>query len=294
MSVVMLILKIIGILFLLVTFAVALVLFFPLSYRARGEFGDEAKARGAVWWLFGALRLEFFLQSGGADARFYIFRFSKSKRNPDTEDIETEDSGENELEEDFSEPEDAGENDPEEGVSGTEESGENESEEGVFETESSGGKEPGEAILESEASKGGGTDSRKSKKPKRAADKRVKTGRAACARREISDPGNRQAAAHIWRELAYLLSRAKPKNIQADISFCAGDPALTGLITGVISLFPFIYRFGAHICPDFVSNDFYVRGSFALRGHMAAFHFARSLFRLVRDKNVRKLYHKVI
>lgn len=271
MSVVMFLLKIIGILFLLVTFAVALVLFFPVSYRARGEFGDEAKARGAVWWLFGALRLEFFLQSGEADTRFYILGFSRNKKNSDTEDIETEDFGENEPEEDIFETEDSGENEPEEGV---------------FEAE--------EIILESGALRSGGTDNGKSKKPKRAADKRVKTGRARRVWQEVSDPGNKQAAVHIWRELAYLLSRAKPKNIQADLSFCAGDPALTGLIAGMISLFPFIYRYDAHICPDFVSDDFYVRGSFALRGHMAAFHFARSLFRLFGDKNVVKLYRKVI
>lgn len=275
MSVVMLILKIIGILLLLVFAAAALILFYPLSYQAQGECGDEVSARGAVWWLFRALRLEFSMRSGEVKTRFYIFGFLKKENEPKEEDIIPEGFGENESEEDVLESEvfEAGGTDRQK-----------------FDELKEGDSARDFKIEDLERS-----DSKKKKRRtrKRVAKKPVKTGRAKLAWQEVSDPRNHQAASHLWQELLYLLSHAKPKNIHADISFCTKDPALTGQIAGILSLLPFIYRYDAHICPDFVSDEYYVRGGFEFWGRMAAFHFARSLFRLVRDKHVMRLYRVV-
>ena len=94
----------------------------------------------------------------------------------------------------------------------------------------------------------------------------------------------------MWQELWYLVSHLKPNYIESDISFSAGDPALTGKITGAVSLLPVLYRYDAQVYPDFLSEEAYIRGRLKMKGHMALFHFVRSLIRLIRDENIRKLY----
>lgn len=265
MSIVMLILKIMGILFLLILAMAALVLFYPLSYQARGECGDELSAQGAVWWLFRALRLEFSLQSGEVAAQVYIFGFLKKEKQPE----------EAEEEQDI-EPETFGEAAPEESVADVPKEDEPEPEDLKA------------ADFKQEAKK------KQKKKRRKKPEASVKTGRVKRAWQEVTDTGNKQGAMRLWQELLYLLSHVKPKDIRADISFCAKDPALTGQITGILSLLPFLYRYDARICPDFVSDEYYVRGNFKLRGRVAAFHFVRSFIRLIRDKNAMRLYHKIM
>ena len=78
-----------------------------------------------------------------------------------------------------------------------------------------------------------------------------------------------------------------------DISFATGDPALTGEVTGALSLIPLFYQKRVHVYPDFTSDEFYIRGNLMVKGHMALFHLLRSGIHILRDKNIKRLWYKI-
>ena len=77
MSIVILILKIIGFLFLALLLLLALLLFHPLFYQLEGEWKEDAELRGYFWWLFQILRVEFAWEGGKLTIRFRLFGIAK-------------------------------------------------------------------------------------------------------------------------------------------------------------------------------------------------------------------------
>ena len=80
MSILILILKIIGILFLLILALAAVILFHPVYYCLEGEKEEELSARGHFWWIFKLFQLEFAIEPDDISIRFHIFGFEKKNR----------------------------------------------------------------------------------------------------------------------------------------------------------------------------------------------------------------------
>lgn len=111
--------------------------------------------------------------------------------------------------------------------------------------------------------------------------------------KEFTDHANRQAAAHLWKELLFLLRSFKPRKIKADLVFSLADPAYTGYLLGVLSMFPGLYKYPCHIVPDFHSQDIYVEGELFAKGKITVVMFLVSLFRLWRDKEFKHVFNRV-
>ncbi len=105
----------------------------------------------------------------------------------------------------------------------------------------------------------------------------------------VTDAGNKNALSLTWRELLYLLRHFKFRKIHTDLEFSAGDPALTGQILGGIAVIPAVYRYDVHIYPDFASDTFYVRGTFDIKGRIRLVHLLCSVIRLMKEKDVRRV-----
>lgn len=105
----------------------------------------------------------------------------------------------------------------------------------------------------------------------------------------VTDAGNKNALSLTWRELRYLLRHFKFRKIHTDLEFSAGDPALTGKILGGIAVIPAFYRYDMHIYPDFASDTFYVRGTFDIKGRIRLIHLLCSVIRLLKEKDVRRV-----
>lgn len=105
----------------------------------------------------------------------------------------------------------------------------------------------------------------------------------------VTDAGNKNALFLTWRELRYLLRHFKFRKIHTDLEFSAGDPALTGKILGGIAVIPAFYRYDMHIYPDFASDTFYVRGTFDIKGRIRLIHLLCSVIRLLKEKDVRRV-----
>lgn len=272
MSIVWMILKIIGILLLILLLLAAVLLFHPVFYCVRGEIQDEASVQGRIWWLLRILRLEFAVVSGEVKFHFFIFgremSADEAQEQPLPQGRERSDAA----------PVADTSDKPKEAV-----------------------PIPKEAYSEAahsvpkEAYSGGTADNAVKKKRKYRRENRRGDWKARAVRwkEELSDERNHQAVSHLFQEICYLLRHLKPRSVSAELSFCAGDPAVTGQITGALSLFPVIYRYHVHIYPDFMSEDVYIRGNFAMKGHMALYHLLRMLFRIWKDNNVMRLYKKI-
>ncbi|KAI4447116.1 hypothetical protein C823_001635 [Eubacterium plexicaudatum ASF492] len=107
--------------------------------------------------------------------------------------------------------------------------------------------------------------------------------------KEYTDEVNRHAVGHLWTEILNLLRSYRPRKLKADVSFSLADPALTGAITGLISLIPVIYRYPCTIEPDFTAEKPYVEGEIAACGKVTVFVFVCGAIRLLRDKNLCRL-----
>ena len=279
MSIIVIILKIIGILILLLLLLTALLLFHPIFYRIGGVLKEDVSIRGYFWWLFQILRLEFCVEGSHVQFRIRIFGWSKEfgSQKEETEDLDPASAP-------FQDPDLT----PQQTASDTK-------------SAKDFGNKKDKTLQKNQFRKAFDTDGQASAASEEreehrqtVSQKRTKerAGTFAKFKKEITDQGNRRAVARIWQEILYLLSHIKPKHIRAEILFSAGDPALTGEVTGALSLLPVMYRSGVHVYPDFLSEACFVRGSFTAKGHMALFNFVRSLIRLLFDKNIKRLYHK--
>ncbi len=294
MSVLVLILKIIGTLLLFFLILTALIFLHPIYYCIEGEKEDELSARGYFWWIFQILRLDFEVLSGEAQIRFRLFGWQINLNEKNMETKETADDQTQETGSDIGEPskEEHSKDQGKETFPKESFSKEQEKESMPEDTkrldmdfnkeEPSTVKKPQKRVKQKKA---------KQKQPKKSKPNlKDKWNRF---RKEIKEEGNHKAVSLLWKEFWRILSHLKPSHTETDISFSAGDPAVTGTLVGALSLLPFLYRGDTQINPDFLSEEAYVKGRIKLKGHMALSQFACSLFRLIFDKNIRQLYEKI-
>lgn len=286
MNIIFIILKVIGILLLIVLFLILLVLFHPVFYKLKGNAEDSFYLEGHLWWLFHIFSLDFQIEDTGSNVQLKIFGFSKKKK----ESLQTDEEIAEEI------------------ITDTEQQAEHTvSRQKVYDTENdyadkeneddtgSGDKDAGPADQEyvdtehksTESKDRTDTDKTKKKKGNKTKDW------LSILKREISDERNQSAVRKFFEELLYLLSKIKPKYCKADISFATGDPALTGEVTGALSLIPLFYQKRVHVYPDFTSDEFYIRGDLMVKGYMALFYLLRSGIHILRDKNIKRLWHKI-
>lgn len=103
----------------------------------------------------------------------------------------------------------------------------------------------------------------------------------------ISEETNKSALVHVIQEFKIIFGHCIPRKAYGELSFGMKDPARTGQILGILSLFPFWARYRVNLIPDFQSDIFYVKGELDIKGHIRCWHFLLSLFRLIKDKNIR-------
>ncbi|MGN0291189.1 MAG: hypothetical protein ACI4C5_04600 [Lachnospiraceae bacterium] len=279
MSIVLTILKVIGIILAVVLgLAVALLLlalFLPLCYSIKGRFETEQnEVSGKCSWLFSLIQVKFLAK--GRDIRVWLSICGwKKPLYPAPEKEETEDS--------FDEVEDI------ENIEDIED------ETTIQAVEIPPVKETKEI-------------------PKRKKQKslqkylpwnmikswigKMKRGifsikeKIALIKRELSDETNKNAVSYVIRELKKLIHYFGPRRGKADLRYSTGNPASTGQLTGILSLCPFCYKKGIKIVPDFASDKLYIQGTFGIHGHMQMFHLLGTAFRAYRNKDIKKIIQK--
>lgn len=109
----------------------------------------------------------------------------------------------------------------------------------------------------------------------------------------ILEETNRNAATVLFREFKGLMKHYTPRKASGELQFGTEDPANTGQILGIISLFPFWYRYKISVIPDFTAEGFYAKGELFLKGHIRSAHLLASGMRLIKNKDIRKLINQI-
>lgn len=103
----------------------------------------------------------------------------------------------------------------------------------------------------------------------------------------VLEETNKCAFIVVIKEFKRLARHYSPRNVSGELLFSMGEPSQTGKILGVLSLFPFWTRYEVHLFPDFYAESFYVKGELQMKGYIRSWHILLSLFRLIKDKNIR-------
>ena len=274
MSVIIFILKIIGIILLvllgILLTLLGLILFVPVRYRIGGSVEDEFEVRGHVSWMLHLLGFYFSYQESEFKTHFKIcgIRIGKreKKKKKKKEDVlyEAED------------------------VLISEEESVTEVEKEVEDTAVPTFSEEPVPEKKPRHQKKKGILDRIRTAVRRARDTltHIKD-KIYDIKNFIVDETNKKLFQILQKELRYLLKHFKFRAINTDLRFSLGDPANTGGALGILSMMPWLYRYQFHIFPDFETEELYVRGVFDVRGRIRLIHVVISAVRILMQKECR-------
>lgn len=314
MAILLLILKIIGITLLvilgLILFLILMVLFYPIGYRVRGEWQEELKVRVTVGWLFSIVHMNAAYEDGETKAvvRFFGIPFvripkkEKVRRPKQPKKVKPKEAAEavNEMI-------------PAESVKPIAEVVLPEPQEDEVLKEAFDSLEkkllPKEADIEynredefeksetpnktgfSERIRDFGEKLRGIGAKIRGIREKLRSIRAQIHEilEMIRDDGNKRVVKLVWKEFVGLMKRYRPRRVKADVDYCMGDPARTGQVLGGLAMLPFLYTQKVSIVPDFESEQFYVKGTWDIKGHIQVFPLLMAGLRIYRNQDVKKL-----
>lgn len=290
MSVILFILKLIGIILLvllgIVITLLLLVLFVPIRYYVSGEIEEEITVHAKVTWLLHLISFAADYEKGEAVTSLRIMGIrkkakAKSALEEEAWEDEPEDTAWDETDaESVDESEENTEN-------GRTDNGQNNS-------------EAQESLTTSESQEN--AHSEKPSRIQRLFDtvRRFKSaagqlrGKASSVKEIITDEANHSVVKAVFAELGYLLKHFKFRKLITDLRFSAGDPAATGQALGVLCLFPILYQYQVSVVPDFEAEEFYVKGTFEIKGRVRVVHLLVTLLRLWKKKEVRELVKQLL
>ena len=102
---------------------------------------------------------------------------------------------------------------------------------------------------------------------------------------------NKKLLKRLYREIKELVKYLAPKKVRGTFAFGTGDPSSTGLVTGLISLFPIAYQEGVLVTPDFEEKR--LAADFFVKGRMRVIYFLRLFLRLYQDKELKRMWKQI-
>lgn len=312
MSVILLILKIIGIILLvllgILLTVICLVLFVPIRYRLNGEITDEKVFNLKVTWLLHLISWSANYEKDEFHSCFRIFGIRKKSKSTLSE-LE-EETAEAELEETEPEETEPEETEPEETVMSEQKQDVSKEQETMEAQECDTENGQNQSALDDSGSYVQNIGFFRRLWQRCRAVKQAFAGaktyigsiktrlykikiQISDIKSMLTDQNNKIALACIWEEVRYLFRHFKFRRIDAELSFAFDDPAATGQALGALSMLPFLYRYHCHIYPDFEADERYVRGNFFIQGRVRPIHLIKSVVRLLGSKETRVLFHKL-
>ena len=109
----------------------------------------------------------------------------------------------------------------------------------------------------------------------------------------LKDDSCKAALNKIKTELINLLKAIMPYKLYLKAEFSAGSPDKTGMVLGILAMFPIGYRNKWKIRPDFEREEIYIDSEFDIKGHIFFYKILVIAIRVLVDKNCRKLYNEI-
>lgn len=307
MSVVLTVLKILGVVLLgilaLVLLLLAVLLLVPVRYAVSGSVGDSVKVSGKAGWLLSVIRYEFSLEEGEVTAGVRIFGFRVRKKAKVAEVELEEDAAEAELAATELGMEDNARPAKESGTTGQVQEPDDlqcnsEQKKTGDDRENDSGKASNKNVLRKIKSlwqtikELPGIISRQFRKIRRS----LQNAKSFAERIQelFADELNQYAVKKIWAQCLYLLGHFRFRKMYTDLMFSLSDPAWTGQALGIFSMIPLFYQYEVHLYPDFESDKLYVQGDFEIKGRIRLVHLVVVTLRLMFDQKVRTFGKRMI
>ena len=301
MTVVLLILKIIGIILAAllgtVVLGILLVLFCPFRYRIWGSYHEKPDISIRVAWLMCSFQFRMDI----TDTQQMYLRILGVRKNLSREEEETNESEESSGLEEESETTNTVENAFDKKRIETNRSDAATVEENSGEEEFRNKEDPKDSIETKSTDLSRKTPEKKisiSQKVKRLWEKikralfNIKE-TAVKIKKLYMDPRNKLAFTKLKQSVAKFFRVLHPKKFQLKLKFSTGSPDTTGQLLGVIAMFPIGYRNGWNIVPDFTADAFYADAEFDVRGRVLGISLIKLACSIILDKNCKRLYNKV-
>lgn len=301
MTVVLLILKIIGIILAallgIVVLGILLVLFCPFRYRIWGSYHEKPDISIRVAWLMCIFQFRMDI----TDTQQMYLRILGFRKNLSREEKETNESEESSGLEEESETTNTVENAFDKKRIETNRSDAATVEENSGEEEFRNKEDPKDSIETKSTDVSRKTPEKKisiSQKVKRIWEKikralfNIKE-TAVKIKKLYMDPRNKLAFTKLKQSVAKFFRVLHPKKFQLKLKFSTGSPDTTGQLLGVIAMFPIGYRNGWNIVPDFTADAFYADAEFDVRGRVLGISLIKLACSIILDKNCKRLYNKV-
>ncbi len=301
MTVVLLILKIIGIILAAllgtVVLGILLVLFCPFCYRIWGSYHEKPDISIRVAWLMCIFQFRMDI----TDTQQMYLRILGFRKNLSREEEETNESEESSGLEEESETTNTVENAFDKKRIETNRSDAATVEENSGEEEFRNKEDPKDSIETKSTDVSRKTPEKKisiSQKVKRIWEKikralfNIKE-TAVKIKKLYMDPRNKLAFTKLKQSVAKFFRVLHPKKFQLKLKFSTGSPDTTGQLLGVIAMFPIGYRNGWNIVPDFTADAFYADAEFDVRGRVLGISLIKLACSIILDKNCKRLYNKV-
>ena len=109
----------------------------------------------------------------------------------------------------------------------------------------------------------------------------------------LKDDSCKEALNKIKTELINLLKAIMPYKLYLKAEFSAGSPDKTGMVLGILAMFPIGYKNKWKIRPDFEREEIYIDSEFDIKGHIFLYKILVIAIRVLVDKNCRKLYNEM-
>lgn len=301
MTVVLLILKIIGIILAallgIVVLGILLVLFCPFRYRIWGSYHEKPDISIRVAWLMCIFQFRMDI----TDTQQMYLRILGFRKNLSREEKETNESEESSGLEEESETTNIVENAFDKKRIETNGSDAATVEENSGEEKFRNKEDPKDSIETKSTDVSRKTPEKKisiSQKVKRIWEKikralfNIKE-TAVKIKKLYMDPRNKLAFTKLKQSVAKFFRVLHPKKFQLKLKFSTGSPDTTGQLLGVIAMFPIGYRNGWNIVPDFTADAFYADAEFDVRGRVLGISLIKLACSIILDKNCKRLYNKV-
>lgn len=114
-------------------------------------------------------------------------------------------------------------------------------------------------------------------------------GRGKKVKRVWEDDRNQRAFSHLLREVRYLYRHSHPRKCRIQLSFSAGAPDRTGLLFGIMAMYPTAYEQHWQVEPDFNEEKIYIDGEVVLVGRIRLIHVFAVVLRVIFDLDCRRM-----
>lgn len=271
----------------------------PWRYRIKGAHTEESGWEGDISFdgFLSFWRIRFAKVSASYELRVFTF-WGKLQVYPrkKKKDNEIKNTSENELPEDWSEEElsyvlEDAEVTREDVLRMQQERAEEGKDATTSETiaESSEDKNAPSEGEDQTKHKDKGKKKQKCKKKRRSSKTKKNNGRMSFFEK-IRDPRNQDAVFYMLRKAMHLLKKIRPRILEANVTYSGGDPAVTGYLTGALSLCKFSYDKKCSLNPDFSSEEPYLWGDFSVKGIVILWDIVYLVISVLLHKNCRRLF----